>query len=105
MYEGLYCLIIRDFDTAARLFVDCLSTFSSPEIMSFEKMTFYTVISGLMTLTRQEIKAKLVNNSEVLTVIRENPRLQAFLEAYYKCQYNNFFKAFGKQFFPNFLEI
>lgn len=73
--------------------------------MTFEKMTFYTVISGLMTLSRQEIKEKLVNNSEVLTVIRENPRLECFLEAYYKCQYNNFFKAFGKDFTPKNTEI
>lgn len=65
--------------------------------MTFESMIFYTVIAGLMTLSRQEIKEKLVNNSEVLTVIRENQNLDAFLTAYYKCQYSNFFKTFRKR--------
>lgn len=60
VYEGLYCLIIRDFKTAAVLLIDSLSTFSSPELISFEKLTFYSVISGLMTLTRHEIKEKVL---------------------------------------------
>ena len=36
-----------------------MSTFNSPEIMSYEKLTFYTVVSGLMTLPRSEIKEKV----------------------------------------------
>jgi hypothetical protein len=36
-----------------------MSTFNSPEIMSYEKLTFYTVVSGLMTLARSEIKEKV----------------------------------------------
>ena len=52
VYEGLYCLITRDFVTAAKLLIDSMSTFSSPELLSFEKMTFYAVVSGLMTMTR-----------------------------------------------------
>lgn len=96
VYEGLYCLITRDFATAGQLFVSSLSTFSSPEIMSFEKMCFYTVISGLMTLSRQEIKEKVIDNSEVLTVVRENKHLERLLGSFYGCKYKEFFVAFGK---------
>lgn len=100
VYEGLYCLITRDFTTCAKLFVDAMSTFSSPEIMSYEDLTFYTVVSGLMTLPRAEIKEKvraaeqIINNSEVLCIIRENPHLEGLLTAYYKCQYRDFFLSF-----------
>lgn len=100
VYEGLYCLITRDFATCAKLFVDAMSTFSSPEIMTYEDLTFYTVVSGLMTLPRAEIKEKvgaaqqIINNSEVLCIIRENAHLEGLLTAYYKCQYKDFFVSF-----------
>lgn len=77
-----------------------MSTFNSPEIMTYEKLTFYTVVSGLMTLPRSEIKEKvpifykIFNNSEVLFMIRENKELEGFLTAYYKCQYKDFFVHF-----------
>lgn len=77
-----------------------MSTFNSPEIMTYEKLTFYTVVSGLMTLPRSEIKEKvgasneIINNSEVLFMIRENKDLEGFLNAYYKCQYKDFFVYF-----------
>lgn len=89
-------MITRDFHKAAKLFVDSMSTFSSPEIMSYEKLTFYTVVAGLMVLPRSEIKEKIINNSEILCIIRENPVLEGFLSAYYKCQYKEFFVQFLK---------
>ena len=87
-------MITRDFVKSAKLFVDAMSTFNSPEIMTYDKLTFYTVVSGLMTLPRSEIKEKIINNSEVLCIIRENADLEGFLNAYYRCQYQDFFKYF-----------
>ena len=87
-------MITREFEKCAKLFVDAMSTFNSPEIMSYEKLTFYTVVTGLMTLPRSEIKEKIINNSEVLSIIRDSPDLEGLLNAYYKCQYKDFFKFF-----------
>lgn len=94
VYEGLYCLTIRDFTSAAKLLIDSLSTFSSPELLTFDKVTFYAVISGLMTLERAEIRDKLVQNSEVLSIIRKQPELEKLLDSYYRCKYRDFFHAF-----------
>ena len=35
VYEGIYCLIIRDFKKASSLFVEGIPTFNCPEIMSY----------------------------------------------------------------------
>jgi 26S proteasome regulatory subunit N7 len=38
--------------------------------------------------------SQIINNSEVLFMIRENKDLEAFLTAYYKCHYKDFFVSF-----------
>lgn len=35
VYEGIYNLIVRDFNAASALFVDVLPTFNCPEVMSY----------------------------------------------------------------------
>lgn len=35
VYEGIYCLIVRDFQKASALFVEVIPTFNCPEIMSY----------------------------------------------------------------------
>jgi 26S proteasome regulatory subunit N7 len=49
-YEGLYALSTRDFAKAANLFLDCVSTFTSYELMSYKELVFYTVVSAILTL-------------------------------------------------------
>jgi 26S proteasome regulatory subunit N7 len=51
--------MIRDFKNAARLFLDAVATFNSPELISFKDLVLYTVISSLITLERAEIKKKV----------------------------------------------
>lgn len=36
-YEALYCLSVRDYTHAAELFIDCVSTFESYELVDFGK--------------------------------------------------------------------
>ena len=44
VYEGVYAIMVRDFKTAAIKFLDCMSTFNAPEVISFENMIFYIII-------------------------------------------------------------
>ena len=37
VYEGVYCMAIRDFKKAASLFLDTISTFTSYELMDYNK--------------------------------------------------------------------
>lgn len=39
---------------------------------------------------------QIINNSEVLFMIRENQDLEGFLTAYYKCHYKDFFVYFRR---------
>lgn len=37
-YEAIYCLAVRDYSHAADLFIDCVSTFESYELVDFGKI-------------------------------------------------------------------
>lgn len=52
VYEGLYLLQIREFQAAATLLLDCLATFNSAELLSYNELVFLTVTSSLITLDR-----------------------------------------------------
>uniref|UniRef100_A0A8C6PYT1 26S proteasome non-ATPase regulatory subunit 6 n=1 Tax=Nothobranchius furzeri TaxID=105023 RepID=A0A8C6PYT1_NOTFU len=43
VYQGLYCVAIRDFKQAAELFLDTVSTFTSYELMDYKTFVTYTV--------------------------------------------------------------
>jgi 26S proteasome regulatory subunit N7 len=49
IFEGVYCMMIRDFKKAADLFVNSIATFTALEVMSFKEFVFYTVILALLT--------------------------------------------------------
>lgn len=96
VYQAVYFMMVRDFKSAAKLFLDSMSTFNSPEVISFEKLVFYAVLTAMMTLGRVDIKEKVMKNSEVLSVIKENETLSNFLNSYYKCNYKIFFTVLIK---------
>lgn len=39
-YEAIYCLAVRDYSRAADLFIDCVSTFESYELVDFGMLSF-----------------------------------------------------------------
>uniref|UniRef100_A0A4W3HAR8 26S proteasome non-ATPase regulatory subunit 6 n=1 Tax=Callorhinchus milii TaxID=7868 RepID=A0A4W3HAR8_CALMI len=43
VYQGMYCVAIRDFKQAAELFLDTVSTFTSYELMDYKTFVTYTV--------------------------------------------------------------
>merc|ERR1711976_15784 len=93
VYEGVYFIMIRDFKSAAVKLLDCMSTFNAPEVIDFDTLIFYTVLSSMMTLGRADIKKKVMKNSEVLSVIKDNVSLNNFLNSYYTCDYSCFFRV------------
>jgi hypothetical protein len=48
--------MVREFKNAANKLLDCMSTFQSPEIISFQKLIWYAVVTSMMTLERKDIK-------------------------------------------------
>jgi hypothetical protein len=45
--------------------VDAIPTFNSTDIMSYEKLIYYAILTGLPFMTRKDIKKKLLDSSEV----------------------------------------
>ena len=49
IFEGVYCMMIRDFKKTADLFVSSVATFTATEVMEFNDFVFYTVVLAILT--------------------------------------------------------
>ncbi|DBA66487.1 hypothetical protein WJX79_005321 [Trebouxia sp. C0005] len=96
VYEALFLMVTRDFKKAGELFLDSTATFGATELMSYETLIFYSVVTSVITLDRVDLKNKVVDAPEILTVIDSIPNLTSFLNSLYMCQYGAFFKAFSQ---------
>ena len=94
IFEGVYCMMIRDFKKASDLFVSSIATFTAVEVMSFTDFVFYAVILGLLTQDRKVIKNEIIHSPDILAVNRDIPHLKDFSESFYNCEYRTFFKEF-----------
>jgi 26S proteasome regulatory subunit N7 len=94
IFEGVYCMMIRDLKTAASLFLNSTATFTCTELMDYKTFVFYAVITAMVTQDRKTIRKEVVHSPDVLAVIREIPNLRTFLEAFYNCEYKVFFEQF-----------
>ncbi|OCT83479.1 hypothetical protein XELAEV_18026021mg [Xenopus laevis] len=59
VYQGLYCVAIRDFKQAADLFLDTVSTFTSYELMDYKTFVTYTVYVSMIALDRPDLREKV----------------------------------------------
>lgn len=96
VYEGLYHLLVRNFKEAGKLFLEALMTFTNYELFDYKTFVFYTCITNIITVDRVKLKSRIIDNSDVLSCIREIPNLQTFLESFYNGQYQVFFSEFSK---------
>jgi len=94
IFEGVYCMMIRDFDKAAGLFVNSIATFTCVEVMSFRDFVFYAVVLGVLTQNRKVIKKEIIHSPDILAVNRDIPHLKVWSEAFYNCDYRSFFASF-----------
>lgn len=95
-YMGLHLISIRQFDEAADLLIDSLSTFTSTEITSYEEIVKYAVLAGAFALDRVNLKRKVVDSPEVLSLVPTTPSLEpitAMTNSLYTCEYDSYFKA------------
>lgn len=94
IYEGVYCMMIRDFKKASDLYVSSIATFTAVEVMEFKEFVFYTVVLALLTQDRKCIKKEIIHCPDILAVNRDIPHLKTFSESFYNCDYKTFFQAF-----------
>ena len=91
IYEGVYCMMIRDFKKSSELFVSSIATFTAVEVMSFNDFVFYAAVLGLLTQDRKTIKKEIIHSPDILAVNRDIPFLKEYSEAFYNCDYKTFF--------------
>ncbi|EJD02499.1 proteasome 26S subunit [Fomitiporia mediterranea MF3/22] len=96
VYQGLHSLSIRQFKRATDLFVDALSTFTATELLNYNDFVSMTMIAGALTLSRPDLKKKIINAPEVIQVIQELPILAELTKSLYDCLYDRFFIALAK---------
>jgi 26S proteasome regulatory subunit N7 len=49
IFEGVYCMLIRDLKRAAELFISSVATFTCLELMDYKDFVFYTVVTAMVT--------------------------------------------------------
>ncbi|GLC35455.1 hypothetical protein PLESTB_000205300 [Pleodorina starrii] len=94
VYQGVLALYTRQFAAAADLLLDSTATFTASELFPYSRLIFYAIVAALPTLSRSELKKRVVDSPEVLSVIHGLPGVQQLLEALYHCKYRQFFSSF-----------
>jgi len=73
IYEATRAMLVRDVSKASELFLATISSFNSDELYSPVTDVFYTVLCGLLTLDRVQLRAKIIDAPEVAAVAIERP--------------------------------
>mmetsp|Transcript_16013 Transcript_16013/g.14477 ORF Transcript_16013/g.14477 Transcript_16013/m.14477 type:complete len:397 (-) Transcript_16013:1012-2202(-) len=93
VYEAMYSMLVRDIKKSAVLLESGIATFSSTEICSYAQFMFYAIVTNVLTLTRSELKKKLIDNAHVISVLVEAPKLQLLIDSLYACNYKQFMRC------------
>jgi len=93
VYQAVQLLSIRQFNRATPLLLDSLSTFTATELVSYEQLVLYAVVSGTLTLGRVEIKKKILQSPEVNSILHEIKDISEYTKSLYDCHYAKFFIA------------
>ncbi|KAJ2501190.1 proteasome regulatory particle subunit [Coemansia sp. RSA 1972] len=83
----------RQFKEASDLFIECLSTFASPELMSMAEFVCHGALACAVVMTRADIKKKVLDAPEVVEVMGAIPAVERMLRSLYECNYASFFAA------------
>jgi len=93
VYNALAKILARDVKGAASLLIDCIATFSCGEMCSYTEFVMYTMISNLLHVPRTELKDKIVDGPEILSVASEIPIVSKLVNALYECNYQVYLEA------------
>ncbi|KAJ8865600.1 hypothetical protein PR048_033120 [Dryococelus australis] len=91
-YLGLYNLAMREYNKAACLFLDCVPTFESYELASFEDIVWYTLLACMVALPRNELQSNFGQSGEMAHALRRKcPEFCEYFMSLYECRYGDFF--------------
>jgi hypothetical protein len=97
VYNALSKLLARDVKEAASLLIDCVATFSCAELCPYPEFVVYTMISNILHLPRTELKEKIIDGPDILSVATKIPVVVSrfavvlsffvMLTMFYRCVY------------------
>jgi len=93
VYSALSKLLARDVKEAASLLIDCVATFSCTELCSYNDFVVYTIISNILFLSRPELKKKIIDGPEILSIANEIPVALRLVNALHDCDYKAYLHA------------
>jgi len=93
IYEAYYLMSVRDLKGASKLLLDCVATFTCVELCSYKQFMYYTILTCIIALDRNDLRKKLIDDPSVITVSRELPDAKTLLHSIYECNYKGFFQA------------
>lgn len=94
-YNGIYLMVTRNFSEASKLLIDSLATFTSTEVCSYEQIAQYSIITGVLSLDRVDLKSKIIDSPEILSIYSSAKQLEPLISmtnCLYTCQYNYLFQ-------------
>lgn len=93
VYSALSKLLVRDVKGAASLLIDCIATFSCTELCSYTEFVVYTIISNILYIPRTELKSKIIDGPEILSVASDIPVVARLVNTLYDCDYKGYLHA------------
>lgn len=96
VYEALHLCATRQFQASAELFLNAIATFTATEVLSYDKIVFYTVVLAVISLDRPALMEQVVDNPDILTTIDTTVGLRDLLASLTNCEYGEFFKALAQ---------
>lgn len=96
VYKGMYKMAVRDFKSAANLFLDTIATFTSYELMDYKQFVTFTVLCGVIALDRPQLREKVCRGSEILEVLHGLTEVKDYLFSLYDCKYADFFSRLAQ---------
>jgi len=90
VYQALSFLLVRDLQSASKLLVDGIATFSCTELCDYAEFITYAILTNLLYLPRTELKKNIIDGSEILQVSKEIPVVVKLANTLYDCDYKQF---------------
>lgn len=91
VYEAHYWLGLRDLKQAANLLLECIATFTCTELCSYKQFMFYALVTSIISLDRNKLRKQVIDDPQVITLIRELPKVKSLVKGIYECDYKTFF--------------
>ena len=93
VYESVFMIINRSMEEAAAKLISGVATFTCVELCTYPEFVFYAVVTNLLSMSRPELKKKVIDGPEVLQIIKQIPHLTDLVTSLYECEYATFFRT------------